>query len=289
MSGWISELRRFSHRNLTLRIYYILSAPIAIFFILNSRTIHPSYRLGFLKKMTLGARMFWNTVRISTGTSYKTHLAMSLKILETPPSVPGSILECGTWKGGSAANLSLICDLTGRTLKIYDSFEGLPKANDLDRLSQYYSEGDYSGSLGEVRRNLERFGAVNRCEFIQGWFDDTLPALDEPVLLAFIDVDLEASLDTCVRYIWPHLVDDGFIFIDEAADTDYCALFYSERWWSENFDRHPPGLIGAGTGLALGEYYIGPWNQSADHPMQHHNAGAYTCKSHSGHWTYYRD
>ncbi len=48
----------------------------------------------------------------------------------------------------------------------------------------------------------------------------------------------------------------------------------------------PPGLIGAGTGLALGEYYIGPWEEQDAHPMQHITTGAYTRKGMSGHWTY---
>jgi hypothetical protein len=80
---------------------------------------------------------------------------------------------------------------------------------------------------------------------------------------------------------------DGYVFIDEFAGTDYCALFYSERYWKEHFDRTPPGLIGAATGRALGEYYIGPWSERGDHPMQHATGAAYTRKSMSGHWTYY--
>jgi hypothetical protein len=109
-----------------------------------------------------------------------------------------------------------------------------------------------------------------------------LPKLDTAVVLAYLDVDLEASLDTCVRYIYPKLVPHGFIFIDGVTGTDYCALFYSERWWSEKFNRTPPGLIGAGIGLALGEFYVGPQSEIEDHPMQHSNAAAYMYKEMSG-------
>ena len=76
-----------------LRLYYALTVPVAIFF------------------------RFYNTIRIQTGTSYKSHLAMALKILETPPAVLGDVVECGTWKGGSAANLSLVCRIVGRPLQ----------------------------------------------------------------------------------------------------------------------------------------------------------------------------
>src|SRR5262245_5592434 len=106
---------------LILVLHYLVTAPVAIFFILASRSIHPAYKLGWFGKLRLGFVMALNKLRIRTGTSYKSHLAMALKILETPPEVEGDIVECGTWKGGSAANLSLVCRIVGRTLRIYDS------------------------------------------------------------------------------------------------------------------------------------------------------------------------
>lgn len=268
-------------------LYYVASMPVSIIFILNSRRIHPSYKMGFWKKLRLGVRFFLNSIRIQTGTSYKTHLAMALKLLETPPEIAGDVVECGTWKGGSAANLSLVCRIVGRKLKIYDSFEGLPDGEENDREAKFYKRGEYKGALDEVQTNLRNYGAIECCEFIKGWFKDTLPHLNSPVVLAFLDVDLEASLDTCVRYIYPNLTSSGYIFIDEVVGTDYCSLFYSEKWWSEKFGRTPTGLIGAGMGLALGEFYIGPWSEIGDHPLQHSNAGAYMRKDMSGYWSYY--
>ena len=100
---------------------------------------------------------------------------------------------------------------------------------------------------------------------------------------------MEMSLETCVRYIWPNLVEKGYIFIDEYVDLDYCSIFWSEKYWKMYFDRTPPGLIGSGVGLALGEYYIGPWKEKDDHPLQHPNAGAYTRKDFSGHWIHFPD
>jgi O-methyltransferase len=271
-----------------LKVYYVLTVPVAIFFILNSAAIHPDYKLSFFRKYRLGIRMFLNKFRIPTGTSYKSHLAMALKILETPPDVAGDIVECGTWRGGSAANLSLIAKLTGRKLLIFDSFEGLPEGKDEDRQA-VYETGDYCGPMDEVKRNIQRYGAIDVCEFTKGWFDATLPVLKTPVLLAFLDVDLELSLETCVRYIWPNLVDQGYIFIDEYVDLDYCAIFWSEEYWRRYFNRTPPGLIGAGVGLPLGEYYVGPWKDNAGRPLHHPNAGAYTRKDFSGAWIHFPD
>lgn len=271
-----------------LKFYYVVTVPVAIFFILTSTAIHPSYHISLLKKYRLGIRMFLNKLSVPTGTSYKSHLAMALKIFETPPDVIGDIIECGTWQGGSAANLSLVCKLVGRKLIIFDSFEGLPIGHPDDRQG-FYETGDYCGSLEDVKKNIERYGAIEVCEFVKGWFDTTLPDLDRPVLLAFIDVDLELSLETCVRYIWPNLVEKGYIFIDEYVGIDYCAIFWSEEYWKRYFNRTPPGLIGAGVGLPLGEYYIGPFDENQNHPLHHPNAAAYTRKDFSGHWIHFPD
>ena len=267
--------------------HLLLTLPFAVAFLASSSRVHPAYGYGYPRRVLLGLRFFANTVLVRAGTSYKLHLAMAMKLLELPPDETGVVVECGAWKGGSAVNLSLACAATGRELWIYDSFEGLPPAEPGDREGVYYQAGDYAGSLEEVRGNLHRYGALDRCRFVKGWFDDTLgEPPSQPVVLAFVDVDLEASLDRCVRALWPVLTPNASLFIDEAVSPDYCSLFFSERWWSETFGRTPPGLIGAGSGLPLGTYYVGPWGERAEHPFQHQGTGAYTGPWCSGVWTY---
>lgn len=270
-----------------LKLYYALSVPVSIFFILSSRNIHPSYRMNWPRRFSLGWRMFVNNRRIPTATSYKPHLVMALKLLEMTPDMSGCVVECGAWKGGSTANLSLICKIVGRKLYVFDSFAGLPPADPMDREAKFYRAGEYSGSLEEVKDNVGRYGSISACEFVSGWFKDTLPQFRQPVVLAFLDVDLEASLHTCVLNLWPLLVPGGYIFTDECVGTDYVSLFYSETWWNKYLNTTPPGLIGAGTGLPLGGYYIGPQQELTDHPLQNASTGGYTKKGMSGVWTYY--
>src|ERR1700730_3009129 len=274
---------------LLMKFYYLVTIPVSLVFLLHSTRIHPAYRLSWWKRIVFGLRVVRNKHSIPTGASFKTALVMALKLFELPPEAPGVVVECGTWKGGTAASLSLACRLTGRKLVICDSFAGLPAGDPLDREAGGYQPGDYCGTLDEVRTNITRYGDVGCCEFVKGWFCDTLPNLDQQIVMAFLDVDLEASLNTCVLNLWPRLVSEGYVFLDEYVGTDYCALFYSERYWKEHFDLTPPGLIGAGSGLALGEYYVGPWSEKDDHPMQHPTGAAYTRKSMSGYWTYYTE
>jgi O-methyltransferase len=278
-----------SFAKLLLRVRYALDAPFSICAILGSSRIHPAYRMGFFRRLALGLKMLVNTMRVPTATSYKSHLAMALKLFELPPEEKGDVLECGTWQGGSATNLSLACRIVGRKLLVFDSFEGLPAAVPGDREAVWYKPGDYAGPLEVVRRNIGRYGALEVCEFVKGWYEDTLPSLDRPIVLAFVDVDLEASLHTCVKAIWPCLTEHGHLFIDEAMSLDYVSLFFSEAWWRRHFDRTPPGLFGAGSGLPLGDTFVGPYGERAQHPLWLTHGVGYARKDGSAVWTYEPD
>lgn len=230
--------------------------------------VHPAYGLSKRDLRALGRDMARIYNRVSTTTSWEWLLLIGLKILASPPpsEVPGDVIECGAYKGGSAACFSLVCRITGRRLRVYDSFKGLPAPRPGDRHTAFFQPGEYSGTVEEVRENIRRYGALERCEFVEGWVEDTLPGLRSPVFAAFLDVAYEDSLATCVRHLWPHLTEDGTIFLAGYESADYAALFWSERWWRKYFDRTPPGMVG---GMA--------------------ESVGYTMKSMSGYWSYYPD
>ena len=268
----------------TREAYHAASVPLVASFLLDDRYIHPAYAMTWSKKLDLVRRMWQNTRQIDTGTSYKAHVAIAAKLLATPPETEGVVVECGCWLGGSTANLSLICDIVGRDLIVYDSFEGLPPAEPGDRLAKAEEQGAFRGDLAVVRENVRRHGVIDRCHFRKGWFNNTLPDHEEPVVLCFLDVDFQASLHDCVVNLWPHLTDQGHLFIDEYMLIDYCALFWSERFWKENFNIAPPGLIGSGSGVGVGQYFLGPFDWNIDP-----TSVAYTRKDFYALWDYVRE
>lgn len=281
--------RRFAHGVLAPRLqrwWEALSYPVAVvYLLLLDPKLHPGANLGWAGKSRLAARIWRTTRHVPTATSAKAHLAMAAKLLAIPPEIPGVVVECGCFAGGSTANLSLVCDLIDRELIIYDSFEGMPAPERGDLYSNEATTGMLRVDLDTVRENVRRFGAPARCTFREGWFKDTLPDHGEPIVFAFLDVDFQASLDECVRNLWPHLTERGYMFIDEYVLTDYCALFWSERWWQTNLDAKPPGLIGSGTGLGVGQFYLGPFEEWT--APQDPTSVAYTRKDFSGHWSFY--
>ena len=145
---------------------------------------------------------------------------MAMRLLETPPTVVGDVVECGCWKGAATINLSLIAAITGRKLKVYDSFEGLPPPLEGDphalrAFRNGYIPGVLSGSVEEVSANVRQYGAIEVCEFHKGWFEDTLPHHRGDIVLAFWDVDFYSSLHDCLVNLWPSVVDGGYVFLDE--------------------------------------------------------------------------
>jgi O-methyltransferase len=268
-------------------VHQAVTLPAAVLFLFHEGRIHPAYGMTRWRKLRLALRMYRNTRHIPSLTSYKAHLAMAVKLLQIPPGVEGVVVECGCYLGGSTANLSLACEIAGRELIVYDSFEGLPAPDPDDKHGHAFTEGSFAADLHAVRENVRRYGAIDRCTFVKGFFQDTLPADDRPVVLCFLDVDLQASLHDCVINLWPRLTDRGYVFIDEYQFSDYCALFYSERYWRTYFDAKPPGLLGAGSGMGVGEYYLGPWSEVGSSPLQDPASVAYTRKDFSGHWEYY--
>ena len=217
------------------------------------------YGIGLVAKIRLLILMIRNNFRVTSSSNFLYHVIMAGKILRVPKDLPGVLVECGCYKGGSAVNLSLAADLCGRRLHLFDSFEGLPSPAGDDEghlvLSEFqvrtYEKGDYAGSLKEVRGNVEKYGVIGVCDFHRGYFKDTLPDFAEPVVFAYVDADLVESVRDCLRYLWPRLQPDCFLFTDEAHHNRVAGLFFDPGWWITEVGGEPPGLVGAGNGLGL--------------------------------------
>lgn len=223
------------------------------------RSTGRQYGVGLGDKLRLLGRMLRNNRSIETGSSFVEHLVMATRALSIPRHVEGSIVECGCYKGGSTANLSLVAGLCDRELAVFDSFEGMPDPDEEDaehllvaseRVHTYEADS-WSATLEEAKANVERYGDPAVCTFYPGYFDETMPAYDSPVAMAFLDVGLRSSAETAIEALWPLLGDDCVLFTHEAKHMEIASLFFEAEWWHERLGVDPPGLIGAGSGLGL--------------------------------------
>ncbi len=236
----------------------VLSAPLVIGFITDAE-IGRQYGVGASKKLALVLRFRRTRKRVQTESQWQEHVELAATLLRIPPTAHGDVIECGCFKGGSSVNLSTVCSLVGRRLVICDSFEGLPEPTSEERMHyspftghyDHYERGRFSASLEEVEGNLTRYGRRDVCDFVVGYFDESLPQVNRSYVMAFFDADLVESLKPCLLHIWPSLSKGGRIYVHEARSLSLVSIFFDREWWHSNLLAEPPGFVGAGTGLPL--------------------------------------
>jgi O-methyltransferase len=236
----------------------LISFPTLLQFLFD-KEIGGAYGVGVRKKLRLVRAFRRNAKAIEILSSGIEHLELAAAILRVPPSVEGDVIECGCYVGGSSVNLSLTCSLVGRRLVICDSFEGLPEPDDYDREhpaphaghTDVYYKGRFAAPLELVKENLGRYGDLSVCEFVVGFFEDTLAGLDRKIVVGFLDVDLIDSLKPCLTAIWPNLQDERRLYVHEARSLSLVSIFFDAPWWQDNLGEGAPGFVGAGSGLPL--------------------------------------
>ncbi len=190
----------------------------------------------------------------------------------------GAIVECGCYRGGGSAKLSVLAKMTGRKLFICDSFAGLPpnEAEDTGWGQRarnagvpVWKEGLFSAELEEVRNNIAQYGEIDVCTFVPGFFKDSLKELHVAAACVFLDVDLISSARDCLKYLWPQTVTDGLWFTHEACYPNYIRAILDSDWWQSSLDESPPVIFGAGSGLsecATGLAYFTKAPESEEQP-----------------------
>jgi O-methyltransferase len=152
-------------------------------------------------------------------------------MLALPRSVPGVVVEAGCFKGGSTAKFSLAAPFTGRNLVVFDSFQGMPDHGQSQMVSIVHGKsiefapGSYCGTLDEVKNNVGRFGQLEYCRFIPGWFDETMPTFNEPIAAIYLDCDLGTSTATCLKYLYPLLSPGGVLFSQDGHVPEVVKVF----------------------------------------------------------------
>lgn len=159
----------------------------------------------------------------------------------------GVVVEAGAYKGSSSAKISWAAKLTGRKFYIFDSFKGLPQHNEIHGKNvfggdAYFPPGSYAGSLDEVKNNIQNYGKIEVCEFIKGWFEDTMPNFKKPICTAYVDVDLESSTRTCLKYLYPLLVPSGVIFSQDGHLPWIIKVLDDDNFWQKEVYSNKPSI-----------------------------------------------
>jgi hypothetical protein len=147
--------------------------------------------------------------------------------------IPGDIVECGVWKGGSmmavARTLMELGDVS-RELYLFDTFDGMPAptaadkqhsgeaAIDLLRQSDRETSHVWAFSpLDEVKRAMQDTGyAKDKIIFIKGRVEETIP-LNAPAQIAILRLETDWYESTYheLVHLYPRLSIGGVLIIDD--------------------------------------------------------------------------
>ncbi|MDX6766279.1 MAG: TylF/MycF/NovP-related O-methyltransferase [Candidatus Methylacidiphilales bacterium] len=147
-------------------------------------------------------------------------------------AIPGDIVECGVWRGGSmmAAALQLLrLQDDSRSLWLYDTYTGMtaPTDKDLDLAGRSASTllGDPLHSeavacvagLDDVRQNLHSTGYPGeQTHYIVGPVEKTIPArLPQSIALLRLDTDWYESTRHELEHLYPLLSPGGILILDD--------------------------------------------------------------------------
>lgn len=207
--------------------------------------------LSILDRLALVRRLYRISFNVDCPHNHHQVLSFVMAILSVPQHVEGCVVEAGSYKGGSTCKFSIAAGIQHRKLIVFDSFEGIPENTEpcqrtISGSRADFPRGAYGGSLDEVRRNVVRYGDIDACEFVQGWFEDTMRDFTESIVCAYLDVDLASSTRTCLKYLYPRLVTGGRIYSQDGHLPLVIDVFNDVEFWKNEVGCEKPYVHGLG-------------------------------------------
>jgi len=138
-------------------------------------------------------------------------------------NIPGDFVECGTYKGGSAALLSRFLN-SGRHLWLYDSFQGMPPTSAKDGEDAANWIGKCVAEISDVKEILGYISApLEQCHIKPGWFQETFQQpLPEQVALLHCDADWYESVILVLNTFYDRIPKGGCIVLDDFGYWEGC-------------------------------------------------------------------
>jgi O-methyltransferase len=148
--------------------------------------------------------------------------------------IPGDVVECGVWRGGSmqaAARTLLALNDTSRDLHLFDTFDGMPapSARDVRRSDERTAEELLAeeererslvwavASLEDVRQGFAQIPYPReRIHFVKGRVEDTIPEhAPDRISILRLDTDWYESTRHELEHLYPRLSPGGVLLLDD--------------------------------------------------------------------------
>ena len=152
------------------------------------------------------------------------NFAVNLELCEKYKDTEGCVIECGVWRGGMSASMAEILG-NNRTYYLFDSFEGLPDAKEIDGKEALQWQKDknapnyFNNCTAEIEFAQEAMSLskADKVEIIKGWFNETLPSatINEPIAVLRLDGDWYDSTMDCMENLYPKVIEGGLVLMDD--------------------------------------------------------------------------
>ena len=148
--------------------------------------------------------------------------------------IPGDVVECGVWRGGSmqaVARTLLSAGDTTRDLHLFDTYEGMPPPTDRDvRRSDERTADELLATesrdeskvwavatLEDVKDGFSRLPyPAERVHFVKGKVEDTIPShAPEQISILRLDTDWYESTKHELEHLYPRLSPGGVLLLDD--------------------------------------------------------------------------
>jgi O-methyltransferase len=168
-------------------------------------------------------------------------------------NIPGDIVECGVWRGGSSLLAALILksrNISDRKLYLYDTFKGMPTPTEFDidkrgntgfeMIDKYGDEiGWCYALLDDVKAAFSAYDFDFEIHFIEGDVIETLPKTKpETISVLRLDTDWYESTAAEFDILYPRLSTGGVLIID-----DYGCWAGSRKATDDYFAKEPKIIL----------------------------------------------
>lgn len=160
----------------------------------------------------------------------KENFLLNLELCDQHKNIIGDVVECGVWRGGMAAAMSEVFG-KNRMIHLFDSFEGLPKAKEIDGTAAQEWQADtkspnyYNNCTADESFAIRAMALANHTLFNvhKGWFEDTLKNFEKrPISVLRLDGDWYDSIKICLEQLFPYVVQGGIVILDDYYAWEGC-------------------------------------------------------------------
>jgi len=184
-------------------------------------------------------REIWEAVRDRTMTHHTRvqSLIQAVRYIDRY-QIPGAVVECGVWRGGSmltVAHTLLRRGVTDRDLYLFDTFTGMSEATERDvRITQgkhadellaadgpgpmaWARPGRFVATLEDVKQGFAALDyPEDRLHFVPGKVEDTVPEhAPESIAILRLDTDWYESTKHELTHLYQRLAPGGVLIIDD--------------------------------------------------------------------------